>query len=197
MEKEVPLYFSLDLKDILYVDIQENICIEKWKDVIGFENIYQISNLGRLKVLDRIVNHRREGFICKRKTKIKLPCLNTNGYFYVNLISNTLTKRTTLHRLVALHFVPNPYNKKEVNHIDGNKSNNTFFNLEWNTAIENTQNTFLIGHPAKRIKLSFEKATKIKKLYNKGNTSYGKLSKLFGVQKSAIRDIIKNKSWNF
>ena len=194
MNEIFPLYYSSNLENIEYQDLYGNSRIEEWKDI---EGIYQISDLGRVKVLTRSLKHRREGFVAIRKPKIKKPYLNINGYFYINLIGIRFSKRMSLHRLVALHFIPNPSRKREVNHKDGDKTNNIKSNLEWNTPVENTQNTFFVGHPSKRVKLSFGEAYKIKELYNSSDLSYSKIGEMYGVNKSAIRDIIKNKSWNF
>lgn len=92
---------------------------EVWKDIVNYEGIYQVSNLG---------NVRR---IYKNKTKILKP--SNRLYYDVDLSKKCNHKRQAIHRLVALHFVPNPNPKVcvEVNHKDGNKHNNNADNLEW------------------------------------------------------------------
>lgn len=94
---------------------------EIWKDIKGYEGLYQVSNFGRVK---------RNGRILKVRVKRK-------GYLGVVLYNNSEPKHYTIHRLVAEAFIPNPENKPQVNHIDEDKTNNTVANLEWVTAKEN------------------------------------------------------------
>lgn len=109
---------------------------EVWKDIKDFEKYYQISNLGRLKSLERLSKNRSGSIVLKEKL-IKIP-VNNKGYCHVKLHKKGIIKNFKLHRLVAIHFIDNPENKKEVNHIDGNKENNIVSNLEWVTPKENT-----------------------------------------------------------
>lgn len=100
--------------------------METWKDIKGFEGIYQISNMGRLK-----------SFKSDPSGRI-LSLKNRKGdYLSIVLCYGTKRRYTRIHRLVAEAFVPNPHNKPEVNHIDGNKQNNRADNLEWVTRTEN------------------------------------------------------------
>jgi hypothetical protein len=101
---------------------------ETWKDIDGYEGIYQISTMGRVK---RLV-----GYSCKRERILK-PCPNGRGYLHVGVLKNGKRKNLRIHRSVAVIFIPNPENKPQVNHIDGVKTNNRIDNLEWNTASEN------------------------------------------------------------
>ncbi len=121
---------------------------EIWKDVIGFEGLYQVSNLGRVKSLDRKVNS-RYGINRIISGKILKKLINTKGYLYVDLKRKCKGKKHLIHRLVAQAFIPNPENKPQVNHIDGNKQNNCVSNLEWNTISENQQHAFAnhLNHP--------------------------------------------------
>jgi hypothetical protein len=91
---------------------------EIWKDIKGYEKLYWISNLGRVK----------------SKRKILKPCVNKRtGYIYVCLTKNNKGKDMVIHRLVAQVFIPNPNNLPQVNHKDENKNNNCVNNLEWCT----------------------------------------------------------------
>lgn len=101
---------------------------EIWKDIEGFVGFYQISSLGRVKSLHRL--HRAANPYMQSERILK-PRLNSSGYLYVDLYNDGKHKRCFVHRLVALHFVPNPNNLQEVNHKDENKTNNKANNLEW------------------------------------------------------------------
>ena len=101
---------------------------EIWRDVVGYEGLYQVSNLGRVKSL----NYHIYG-----KERILKPGNSSGGYFVVSLCKNSKRKPFYIHRLVATAFIPNPNNKPEVNNKDENKTNNRVDNLEWMTSKEN------------------------------------------------------------
>lgn len=105
--------------------------MEKWKDIIGFEGFYQISENGNVRSLDRFDSIR------DLKGQSIKPNLKRNGYLQVGLRREGKRKWESIHRLVAIHFIDNPENKPQVNHIDGNKQNNNIYNLEWATSQEN------------------------------------------------------------
>jgi hypothetical protein len=111
--------------------------MEEWKDVSGFEGSYQVSNLGRVRSLTRLVN--RKGNI-KRELKGQILKGDINKYGYVNyrLWKDNKLKNITGHRLVCIAFLDNPENKKEVNHKNGIPDDNRLDNLEWCTRSENT-----------------------------------------------------------
>lgn len=99
--------------------------MEEWKDIIGYEGKYQVSNLGRIKSLN--YNNTGEEGILDGDT-------NKRGYKVVNLSKNGKGRTFLLHRLVAIAFIPNPNNLPEVNHINEDKNNNCVDNLEWCTS---------------------------------------------------------------
>jgi len=105
---------------------------EIWKDISGYEGIYQVSNYGRVKRIGKYRNQFKEW----KSNKILMPG-HKNGYLICNLSKNNKTVCKMLHRLVAEAFIPNLDNKPTVNHIDGNRSNNEVSNLEWATYTEN------------------------------------------------------------
>lgn len=103
---------------------------EIWKDVKGYEGLYQVSNLGRVKRLAHYRSHFKGGksfFL----DKILKNSINNEGYVNYKLYNKGLKKTIKGHRLVATHFIENNLKLKEVNHIDGFKSNNCVSNLEW------------------------------------------------------------------
>ena len=104
---------------------------EIWKDIPNYEGLYQVSNLGRVKSLDREIV-RRDGRIERCKGLI-LKQSNNRGYSYVRICKNSKYKSLKVHRLVAGAFIPNEENLPQVNHKDENTSNNIVDNLEWCT----------------------------------------------------------------
>jgi len=115
---------------------------KKWKDIIGYESIYQISNFGEVKVFSRVVSNGVRDRVMPGK--IMKPVLS-NGYYKVGLVKENVRIGMLIHRLVALHFIDNPENKPTVNHKDGNKLNNFFDNLEWATQAEQVQHSYRTG----------------------------------------------------
>lgn len=110
---------------------------EVWKDIPGYEGKYQVSTLGRIRTVEH--QYKQSRGIRTVKEKLLKPSLANNGYYRVNLGHG---KTELIHRLVANTFIPNPENKRTVNHIDGNKLNNNVDNLEWNTHRENNIHAF-------------------------------------------------------
>ena len=98
--------------------------MEIWKDIPGYEGLYKVSNLGRIKSLGN-GKTRKENIL--RLTKDKY------GYLYITLSENGKLKKFKVHRLVAMAFIPNPNNYTQINHKDENRSNNRVENLEWCT----------------------------------------------------------------
>lgn len=109
---------------------------EIWKDVHGYEGYYKVSDLGRIKSLRSF----------STGSKILKPRINTHGYYQVNLtIPKKKYKSLSVHRLIALSFIPNPENKPCINHINNIRSDNRISNLEWCTYSENTLHSFKSG----------------------------------------------------
>ena len=99
---------------------------EQWLQLRENPN-YEISNFGNFR---------------NKSGKILSLNINSRGYYYCNISTNSKVTKVKIHRLVALYFVANPYNKDTVNHIDGNKLNNHYTNLEWLTRKENIQHGY-------------------------------------------------------
>lgn len=160
---------------------------EIWVDIKGYEGLYQVSNLGRVKSL----NYRRTG-----KEKILKPIKMKRQYIKVQLCKNRKPKQYMIHRLVAQAFIPNPDNKEQVNHINGNKADNRVENLEWCTNSENTQHAFENGlnkynytdKTPQRVyciefDMSFESLTQAEKVTGANHSDIGKVAR--GERKSA------------
>lgn len=120
--------------------------MEMWKDIEGYEGVYQVSNRGNVRSLPRTQKD-KNGREVRYKGKILLPQPNSSGYMRVQLKKNGNLKAYFVHRLVAFHFVdnPNPKSCTVVNHLDGNYLNNNFDNLEWTTIYGNNHHAIENG----------------------------------------------------
>lgn len=174
---------------------------EIWKDIPEYEGMYQISNFGRVKSLGRPYTNRL-GHTRTLKERYMTLVPNTSGYLEFACCNNNVYKRFRVHRLVAMTFIPNPENKPQVNHIDGDKTNNRVDNLEWNTASENIQHAFDTGlmkqytgekNPAS--KLTKDDVITIKRLLNEKNMLQKEIAELFNVEPSLISMIKYKKIW--
>ena len=114
----IPINLQYNHNDILYN--------EEWRDVIGYEGLYKISSFGRVISLWN-----------KPYISLMSPALRIHGYLRISLYKDNIYINHSIHRLVALAFIPNLYNKPQVNHIDEVKTNNYIWNLNWMTAEEN------------------------------------------------------------
>ena len=143
---------------------------EIWKDIKGYEGLYQVSNKGRVKSVDRYAdNHGTMQFRPERILKQNIQDAGRNKRCAVALSKNSIIKRYRVHRLVAEAFIPNPENKPYIDHIDTDSTNNCVENLRWATAKENSNNPLSkthssqakMGHPYWGRPLTAEERKKI------------------------------------
>lgn len=157
---------------------------EIWVDVPGFDGFYQVSNTGSVK---RLKGHLTAG------GRILKQHPNTQGYFIVSLSKNRTNRKFLVHRLVAMGFIPNPECKKEVNHINGIKTDNRLENLEWSTRIENManaveRNAMASGERHRCSKISDKDAVHIIELSK--TISVKEIASQFSVSASTISSLI-------
>ena len=180
---------------------------EIWKDVKDFYGLYQISNLGNVKSLGRKV---AGGKFIQREKMMKIK-VEPNGYkSFTGVDWKGKRKTLYIHRLIAEAFVfnPNPNEFDVVNHIDGNKLNNSIDNLEWCTRAYNMKhawNTGLMegvsktnkGQSNGNTKLTEDNVREIRRLYalDKKQYSYKKLAETYGVKSEAIGQIVRKETW--
>lgn len=172
----------------------ENQELEIWKDIEGYEGLYQISSFGRAKSCVHFTH---------KKDMILKPCLRETGYHYINLYKNHKGRKFYIHRLVANAFLPKINGKDVVNHKDLNKTNNNVFNLEWCTTLENIQHSWdmgvqtQVGEKHHCSKLTWEQVEFIRSHYKYKDKTYNgiQLAKMFNVKFCTIYRIVKGEIW--
>lgn len=176
--------------------------IEIWKPIVGYESLYEVSNLGKVKrlsvsrpMISKVGNLTQRFY----KEKLLKPQKWTNDYLFIMLSKNKQTQQFSLHRLVAIHFIPNPENKPEVNHKYGDKEDCRADALEWSTSSENQKHSYDVlkrcvvrnGHKLRGDKMSTSK--KVKQIDSDGNIiktwdSMGEIERNLGVSQSSVSD---------
>lgn len=161
---------------------------EVWKYIVGTNRKYKVSTLGRVKSLQG------------KNEKLMLP-YTSKGYVRIKLVVNGRRRAFQMHQLVATAFIPNPQNKPEVNHIDGDKNNNTKKNLEWNTRSENMLHVYKtglnssVGENHHNSKLTQKNVDEIRTKYVPRKCTMKELGEMYGVRYGTISSIINNRTW--
>lgn len=180
---------------------------EIWKDVCGYKGEYQVSNLGRVKSLDKYVRGVGNGgseFETIRAGRVLKQYRHRGGYLQVKLCSKGICVTCLVHRLVAAAFIPKIKFHDEINHINPDKQNNRWDNLEWSTRIKNMNHAarkgLLIapdnkGELSGNAILTTKKVLRIRKLYLTGCFTHEDLVFMFGVKRRTIGSVIDGSRW--
>lgn len=166
--------------------------IEQWLPISGFEGLYEVSNTG----------------LVRSPRGVRKPITNSFGYLQLGLYKHGKGYTKRVNRLVAEAFIPNPDNKREVNHIDGNKLNNNVDNLEWVSSSENKIHAQRLGLSSKpplhkgestwNSKLTKQEVLEIRRDYKRFTRGCGAttLGKKYGVSARTITYIVNGQRWN-
>lgn len=155
--------------------------VEEWKAVKGYEGLYEVSNLGKVR---------------NAKTLHNLSAFkNSQGYYRLTLWKNNKQKKYSVHRIVAEAFIPNIHNKPQVNHIDEDKSNNKASNLEWCTQIENHNHGTINERISKTLINNTKKSKPVAAYDDDMNLIFSfpsvyEASRQIGISASTIRDCL-------
>jgi hypothetical protein len=173
---------------------------EEWRDIEGFEGYYQVSNLGRVRSLDRV---KCDGI--RMKGRIMKTHFDACGYEMVQLRRDGKYKHPSIHRLVAIAFIPNPDNLPQVNHIDEIRNHNTVDNLEWCTVLYNQNyghrreraSESSVGEKNANHRLTEKQVLEIREKYIPGHAEFGvrPLAEKYGVKYVTISKILQRKIW--
>jgi hypothetical protein len=173
--------------------------MEIWKDVVGFENYYEVSSYGNVRSKDRLV-YRSVGTPFWKKGKILKP--KTKRYAEYNLSINGQSNFKTGHRLVGEAFLLNPQNLPMVLHKDNNKLNNRVDNLEWGDGFKNMQDAVktgaIVANKGEDVycsRLTEQQVLEIRRLYGTGNYTMAEIGEMFGHSYRNISDVVRGKSW--
>lgn len=164
-----------------------------WIDLKGYEGIYQFNESGEVRSVDRVDIRGRN-----LKGKVLSRYLTSRGYPAVCIYKDGKSTTKEIHRIIAEHFIPNPDNKPEVNHKDGNKLNHCISNLEWVTTRENLLHARATGLfiPAKGERQGNSKLTKDNVLSIRADTrTHREIAADFGIVRQSVSDIKLRKSW--
>ena len=176
---------------------------EIWKDINGYEGLYQVSNLGRVKSLERRwKSGRHSNYSHFHEEKIMSNAIDkSSGYIRISLFKDSKGKSFNTHTLVANAFIPNPENKPTVNHKNSVRHDNRVDNLEWATFSENNLHAVDVGHNNTRgegnafAKLTEDSVRKIREMYETGEYEQRPLAKLFSINQATLWRVIHRKSW--
>jgi len=162
---------------------------EIWVDIDGYDGKYQVSNFGRVKSFKY------------KNPRILKTYISGKGYIYIDLCKNSVYKKTGVHRLVAKAFISNPSNFPEVNHEDGEKTNNHVSNLNWKDGKGQMKHARDVlgfnqnGENSHVAKMTEKQVLEMISLYNTGEYSFAALSKKYNIHQGHLCSIYNGKFW--
>lgn len=167
---------------------------EIWKDILGYEGQYQISNMGRVKSLGRKVwggktYYFKEGKILKNKIGKNKP------YYYVCLYKNNKQKTFMIHTLVALNFIGERPYKNDICHINGDSSDNRLSNLRYDTRTENFNDMYRQGKKNPNGKLSIDEVLEIRRVHREEKLMHKEIAEMFNISLSTVNAIVTRYSY--
>jgi len=174
--------------------------MEIWKPVVGYEGLYEVSNLGRVKSLDRVINHKRLKKQTIKGREMKSACVGRTNHRFVSLSKDGKAKAQLIHRLVLISFVGNCPEGMECSHLDGNAENNRLDNLIWETPKENQKRrkdhgTYLWGENAPISKLKSSEVQEIKEMLNDKSITQRTIAKKYKISEHTISKIKHREVW--
>lgn len=172
--------------------------VKEWKDIKGFEGLYQVSTLGEIKSVPRHIKT-KAGWIKPVKERLLKFSVNHKGYKHVGLSKESVVKTFSLHRLVAEAFIPNPENKPQVDHINGIKIDNRVENLRWVTNNENMMNPITLEKRGRKSKKIIQRCLVTNRVVNMFLNSQ-QVENILGFEKSSIRSCargVQNTAFGF
>ena len=158
---------------------------EDWKEIKGYEGLYQVSNLGRIKSLKL------------NKEKILTPHITGKNRLYINLRKEGKTKKLQVHVLVAEAFIGERPEGYDICHIDGDCLNNKLSNIRYDTRNQNSIDYYRQGKKAPNGKLSIDEVLEIRRMYNTGNYTLQDIADKFSMSKAGISLIIRRKRFGW
>lgn len=173
---------------------------EIWRPVVGYEGLYEVSNLARVRSLERMA-YRKNGTPLRFKGGLKKITTTSAGYFWTRLTRDGKSGNILLHVMVARAFIPNPDDRPEVNHLDLNPKNCVQGNLEWATHKRNIEHARDGGrlngytNPKRRFKLQPEQVAEIRAAL-KRNEKKQSIADRHGISRALVRQISNNTVWN-
>jgi hypothetical protein len=177
--------------------------MEIWKDIPGYETIYQVSNLGNVKRLaNKVWIDKYEGYYRTYPEEILKPLMSPSGYYHVNLYKEKKSKTFRINRLVLMTFDRLPKKKEVSMHLNNNRLDNKLENLKWGTCKNNIQqmykegrNNCINGSRNPMAKTNEEEIAKIKSLYNYENLSVSKIAKMYNKKYHFVYEVVKGLKW--
>lgn len=174
--------------------------MEVWRDIKGYEDLYQVSSLGRIKSFAKWKENGNGGFWLKES--IKKNHISKRGYIVTDLYKNKKRKTWAVHRLIAVAFIPNLENKPYINHKNGIKTDNRIENLEWCTCGENHSHAYthglktaVQGEKSNFAKLNQNEVFVIRKLLEKTSLNKYQIAEIFNVSHDCILYIETKRTW--